>query len=119
MSRRSDDVIRDPAERERRDRSDSLRERIAARIRERTPRPPYEIDPATGRRRAVAREGEAFNPMPYAMRPGVRVAYKVRGEARERTYAVATAVEALTRLAVDEPAAYEASCTLEEVPVES
>lgn len=102
---------------------DSLRERIEVANEAREPREPPSIDPATGKLRAppCPTNGvqEAYCNAPYAMRPGWRVTYIVRGEARERVYECTNQIEALTRLASDEPEAYQIAATYEEIPIET
>jgi len=89
----------------------------------RTPRPASTIDAATGRAIAPTRPAtgvqEAFNATPFAMRPGWRLTFKVRGVDHEITYDCTSHIEALTRLAVDYPEAYAITHAAEEVPIQT
>lgn len=113
--------VKDRSDLERERTTAALERRIADATSERSSRPPDSIDPSTGRLNEPDKSPtgvvEAFNPMPFVMRPAVRATYRVRGELMERTYDVASPTEALTRMATDEPGAYDITVERIEVPI--
>lgn len=60
---------------------------------------------------------ECRNTVSYPTRPRWTFTFKVRGEYRERAYNVAREVEARSRLAADEPDAYDIEAIHDEIPL--